>query len=334
MRANFKAVGTIAIGAVGFYALYSWFSKPGTFKPTIENINTVTIRKTNRPSELTINIDDLVSTIHKNGTTFEHVNVHHKDQCYDVHAGIAIDETDDTVCVFSRGYAKVESPNDLVNPDFYDLTQYGGGARGALIQCIDNIAPDAPVIGFDYRDDRRHFSMGAHRELECLNLVMKKVEEKNPNACIILIADCRGAGVGLRHAALQKTKNLRALVLMSPFVSGRELSDQIADNYLSYLPLRKQLLNTFFNIYYPCYHPKDHDKVHAQLKNIPSELPIFIAHRKKDTLISPLALARLRNSLEHTTKLQFLEIEDESAPHSKITHLPEVAKKYSCLLSR
>jgi hypothetical protein len=324
---NLKAIGAIGIGTVGLYAAISWFRKPGNFKPTIENLNTVTIRSSqSKSNEPTMNIDQLVRTIYQNGTSFQETRVAHQNNVFDIQAGIILEPTDNTVCVFSRGYAKVPGPDDLVNPDFYDLTQYGGGAKGALIQSIDNIAPNVPIIGFDYADDRRNFSMGARQELECLNFVMKKVEEKNSNANIILIADCRGAGVALRYAAMQKDNNLKALVLMSPFVSGRELSDQIANNYLPYLPFAKQLLHAFFRIYYPCYHPAEHDTVHAQLKNISPDLPILIAYRKKDSLISNLALERLRDSLQHSTKLSLIELDDTSAPHSKLTHLKELQK--------
>lgn len=325
IRPNFKMAGCISLGSVCLYALYSWFRKPGGFKPTIENLNTVTIRSSkSSQKDALMNVDQLIRTIYENGTSFHEATVHHHNKIFDIKAGIELAPTDNTVCVFSRGYAKVPGPDDLVNPDFYDLTQHGGGAKGALIQSIDHISPDIPIIGFDYADDRRNFSMGAHQELACLELVMKTIGEKKNGTNIILIADCRGAGVALRYAALQKNPNLKALVLMSPFVSGRELSDQIAQNYLPYLPYAKQLLHNFFRLYYPCYNPADHDKIHDQLKNISPELPIFIAHRKKDTLISPEALERLRKSLEHNTKITILELDDQSAPHSKMTHLQEL----------
>lgn len=327
VKPNFKIAGCIGIGSVGLYALYSWFRKPGGFKPTIESLNTVTIRTSkSSQSDSLMNVDQLIRTIYQKGTSFQETTVQHQNKIFDIKAGIKLDPTDTTVCVFSRGYAKVPGPDDLANPDFYDLTQHGGGAKGALIQSIDHISPDIPIIGFDYADDRRNFSMGARQELACLELVMKTIEEKNKETNIILIADCRGAGVALRYAALQKDSHLKALVLMSPFVSGRELSDQIAQNYLPYLPFAKQLLHNFFRLYYPCYKPCDHDTIHEQLKNISPELPIFIAHRKKDTLISPEALERLRRSLEHNTKITILELDDQSAPHSKITHLQELQK--------
>lgn len=325
-KPNIKAIGAGA-SALGLYLFYRWFRQPATYKPTIENMNTVTIRRTQKKDiEPVINIDQLVRTIHEEGTSFEKTTVAHNNSLFEVKPGIAIDRQDDTVCIFSRGYAKVESIDSPVIKDFYDLTQYGGGAKGALIQCIDHIAPDAPIIGFDYFDNRRNFSMGGYRELECLDLVMDTIEKKNPNANIILIADCRGAGVALRHAAKKKSL-IKALVLMSPFVSGRELSDHIAQNYLSYLPFNKTLLHTFFRTYYPCYFPEDHDTVHEQLKNIPADLPIFITHRKKDSLISPESLERLQHALEHNKKVQFFPVDDESAPHSKLTHLAYVQNR-------
>ncbi len=288
----------------------------------LNQINALTIRKlTARPPRLAIyTIEELVRSIYIDNAVPKRTLLSINGQFFMVYRGIELYEDDQNVFIFSRGYAKTTEPG--TNDDFI---QRGAAAKAAHIQFKDGIVPDtSPLICFDFDDGRYGFAFGQQREIEILQAVYNAVLEKNSDTDITLIGDCRGAKVAL-EVATKRPKNLQALILMAPFVSGRDLTNNIAMHHLSYVPLHKELLHHFFKAYFTNYHP-NLDTLAQRLHRIDPRIPIFIGHRIHDELISNESIKALIETLENSGSRQvhLVTTEDQSEPHSKLTGIPEI----------
>jgi dienelactone hydrolase len=264
-------------------------------------------------------LDQLVRYINVINEVPYRAHIEINDQLYTIFRGIHINSRDNIVFIFSRGYAKTNIPG--TNDNFI---QRGACATAAYTQFKDGIVVNAPIISFDYDDGRDGFSFGQTNAINALQTVYDAVLEKNPSANIVLIGDCHGAKVAL-EIAVRHPKNLKALILMAPFISAHDLTNMIADNYLSYLPFSRTLLHQFFKFYFSQYNEKK-DLLEKRLRHISSDLPIFIAHRASDTLISMETIQKLEAILKKTgnTKLHLLVVKDSTYPHSKLTGNKEV----------
>jgi predicted esterase len=288
----------------------------------INQLNALTIRKiTDRPPRLALyTIEELIRTIHKDDAIPKRTLLSINNHYFMVYRGIELYDTDKKVFIFSRGYAKTTEPG--TNDDFI---QRGAAAKAAHIQFNDHIVPDDyPLICFDYDDGRYGFAFGQQREIESLKAVYHAVLEKNNHADIILMGDCRGAKVAL-EVAIKRPKNLRALILMAPFVSGRDLTNNIAMHHLKYLPLHKEILHRFFKAYFKNYR-QSLDTLEHRLYRINPHIPIFIGHRIHDQLVSNESIQTLIDTLESSGNphVHLVTSEDQSEPHSKLTEIPEI----------
>lgn len=311
-------IGGVA-ATIGAVWGYKTFKVPGKFKPTIQNINTLTFRPghENYPDEIT-EISSLVTAIYEKKTPSK-IYMVINDNPHTVYHGIRITKDDPFVFIFVRGYAKTTLPG--TNDDFI---KQGGCAKAGWIQLKDRIVPHhVPLITFDIPDDQKNFSFGGPKEVNCLSLVYKKVLHKNPDAKIVLMGDCRGAKVALEWAT-QNPRNLHALLLLAPFVSAQDLTNQIADNHVSFLPYHRQILSAFFRTYFPSYDPSQ-DDLFNRINRISSEIPIFIGHRTQDTLIPNENIAKLNRLLaKNGNTIHLVTTSDTSKPHSLMTHVPEI----------
>lgn len=285
-------------------------------------INALTVRQMkNPPIGITASsIEQLVRTIYLHNAVPHHTLLSINDTYFMVYRGLELLPSDRKVFIFSRGYAKTTEPG--TNEDFI---QRGAAAKSAYIQLQDNIIPpDYPLISFDYDDGRYGFAFGQQREIRTLQTVYDAVLHSNPDIEVVLIGDCRGAKVALEIAA-NRPANLRALILMAPFVSGRHITDRIAAQHLSYLPAHKDILHNFFKLYFKTY-KESLDTLHQRLSHIDPRLPIFIGHRIYDELISTDSIHQLIEHLRQTGNktIHLATTEDRSEPHSKMTEMAEI----------
>ncbi len=284
--------------------------------------NTLTIRMVENPPQgiMVSSIEQLVRTIYLHKAVPQHTLLSINGRYFIVHRGLELHNQDKKVFIFSRGYAKTTQPG--TNDDFI---QRGAGAKAAFIQLQDNIVPhDYPLVSFDYDDSRNGFAFGQQKEINTLQAVYEAVLHKNPDIDIILIGDCRGGKVAL-EVATHKPKNLQALILMAPFLSGRDITNNLAMQHLKYLPGNKQILHLFFKTYFKAY--KDgQDNLAQRLSLIDHELPIYIAHRANDELISINTIHTIVSNLRQTgnKNVHLLVTDDDSEPHSKLTGIPEI----------
>lgn len=294
-------------------------------QPTIQNIhrvNALTIRKlSQRPTRLAISsIEELVRAIYLDNAVPKYTLLSINGSYFMVYRGIELYDTDRTVFIFSRGYAKTTEPG--TNDDFI---QRGAAAKAAHIQFKDGIIPDTcPLICFDYDDGRYGFAFGQQQEIATLQSVYDAVLKKVPHINILLMGDCRGAKVAL-EIAVKRPKNLGALFLFAPFISGRDLTNNIASQHLGYLPLHKEILHRFFKVYFTNYR-QSLDTLAHRLHRIDPHIPIFIGHRTHDELISNESIQNLIKKLESSGNqhIHLVTTEDQSEPHSKLTEIPEI----------
>ena len=235
-------------------------------KPTVHTINSLTMYPGAAEICTTQSIHQIIYHINKKNAVPDKSYVKIDDQLYTIARGIEVSSNDSVVAIFSRGYAKT---NDYgTNGNFL---MRGACALSAHIQFKDTIVHGIPLISFDYDDSKKGFAFGQESELEILELVYETVLSKNPSAQIILIGDCRGAKVVL-ELLTKKPRNIAAAILMAPFTSARDLTNKIAENYLSYIPLSKTILHNFFKLYFPSYKAKKDDLV-KRLNQIDPTLP-------------------------------------------------------------
>jgi len=284
--------------------------------------NVLTIRMVENPPQgiRVSTIEQLVRTIYLHKAVPQHTLLSINGRYFIVHRGLELHNQDKKVFIFSRGYAKTTQPG--TNDDFI---QRGAAAKAAFIQLQDSIVPyDYPLVSFDYDDGRKGFAFGQQKEINTLQTVYEAVLHKNPNIDIILIGDCRGGKVAL-EVATHKPKNLQALILMAPFISGRDITNNIATQHLKYMPGNKHILHLFFKTYFKTYKDK-HDNLAQRLSHIDPELPIYIAHRANDELISIDTINTIVSSLRQSgnKNVHLLITDDDSESHSKLTGIPEI----------
>lgn len=321
------------VGASSLYFLYRYFRTPGDFHPTIENRNTVTLRAHEsmhlEPQEL----HTLVKKIKKNKLPEQSLTYINQTP-YLVHKGVALQPEDDIVFLFVRGYAKKDGPSITIKKQMYDLHKTGGGLQGAFIQCHDGIVPHSyPIIGFDLPDDQKNFAFGGPKEIQSLQCIYDEICNQHNSAHIVLIGDCRGGKVALDWLTTQP-KRIKAVIVMAPFMSGKELSDTLAENHLSSWPpfsyfdkqwSRTFLYEWFFKNYYPSYNAQ-YDTLYDRLASINPSIPILITYRKKDALVKEEVIEKISDILQKDHSLSLAYTHDTQAPHSKMTNLPEIKK--------
>ncbi len=284
--------------------------------------NALTIRIVkNPPRGMSVRtIEHLVRAIYLHNAIPQHTLLAINGRYFIVHRGLELHNHDKKVFIFSRGYAKTTLPG--TNDDFI---QRGAAAKAAFIQLQDSIVPhNYPLVSFDYDDGRNGFAFGQQKEINTLQTVYKAVLHKNPSIEIILVGDCRGGKVAL-EVATHKPRNLRALILMAPFISGRDITNNLAMQHLKYLPGNKRILHLFFKTYFKTYKGAP-DNLAQRLSHIDSELPIYIAHRANDELISIDTINTIVSSLRQSgnKNVHLLVTDDNSESHSKLTGIPEI----------
>lgn len=230
-------------------------------------------------------------------------------------------EHHDTFFIASRGYAKSNIP---AVGDYLELTRDAGAIIEGHMLIKDNLIHNAPCVTFDYPDDPLYFNFGQNLDVSCLQTVWKHVTNKKNNPSIVAIGDCRG-GKALLSFATTRPPQLKAMILMSPFISDKDLINQIAKNHIKWLPWSDRILFNFFRFYFPSFDPNQ-DNLIERIHKIDPSLPIFIGHRKNDFLVSDTIMKKLLQILRKTGNkdLYLLIVSDNNATHSRISPIPEL----------
>ena len=293
---------------------------------TLKSLNTLTFRPTsqslrgkNKP------IEQLVQTIYENDTVPKKTWLNINDEQYLAQPGVQITPEDNTVFIFSRGYAKRKKPTPK---DFF--IQRGACALAGYLQYQNHIVTDCPLISFDYDDSRKNFSFGQDNDIGALKTVYNAILQKNPNANIIIIGDCCGSKIALEFAT-QKPKNLKALILLSPFVSAQSIIDHMAKNF--HIPT--SILHAFMRRGLPNYKPEK-DTLFDRLNQIDTNVAIFLGQRKSDVVIPNEEVRKLARILREdgNHNVHGLIVADSSERHSKIYLNKKIQQRVNAFLKQ
>lgn len=314
------------ICAAAIYGLTRKISKPKKFKPTKKNLRIHVFE----PAELinqdkqisdALTFDQMVDTIHRGKKLKETDlivtnNQKKKHKKVTVHRSLKALKKYDTFFIASRGYAKSNVP---VLGDYLELTRDAGAVIEGHMLIKDNLVHNAPCVTFDYPDDPPYFNFGQSLDVSCLKAVWDYTTRKKDNPSIVAIGDCRG-GKALLNFATTRPPQLKAMILMSPFISDKDLIDQIAKNHIKWLPWSNRILFNFFKFYFPSFDPNQDDLM-EKIHKIDPALPIFIGHRKNDFLVSDASMRRLLQELKKAgnKNLYLLVVSDDNATHSRIS---------------
>jgi hypothetical protein len=320
-----------SICAAAIYGLTRKFCKPKKFKPTKKNLNIHIFEPARMITKgckhhRANTFDQLVTRIHRGKRLKETELIvtdqyKRKQKMVKIHRNFDVLERYDTVFVASRGYAKSNVP---VVDDYLELTRDAGAVIEGHMLIKDNLIHDAPCITFDYPDDPLYFNFGQNLDVSCFKVVWNYVLKKKPNPAIVGIGDCRGGKVLLSFATT-RPPHLKALILMSPFVSDMDLIEQIAKNHIKWLPWSNHVLLNFFKFYFPTFDARQ-DTLLQNIHKIDPALPIFIGYRKNDFLVSEQSLRRLIEGLRKAgnNDVYVLIVSDDNATHSRISPIPEL----------
>jgi fermentation-respiration switch protein FrsA (DUF1100 family) len=201
----------------------------------------------------------------------------------------------------------------------YDNIANRGGILTAYKSVRDMIIT-SPCIIFDYPDGRKYSNFGQSLDEKCLELIYTKTREYNPTTDIVLIGECRGTQTILKLAS-RKLPNIKALILESPMISVKGVTEHLANNYVRWLPYGHKIAYRILTWIYPNY--KEHeDDITTYLPQIPAELPILLIHTKNDKFVATSKVNKLIVDL-HTSgheNVYYLLIEDEQAKHAALTY--------------
>lgn len=294
------------------------------FKPTIQNIRAATLEMVLKPDNLDYlySVDEVIKKVNRGESVSEGYIAleNNRANVIEFKMGIVLDPTAEYVFISSRGFANTDTfgKND-------NFLKKGAAFKAAYWLFRDYVVNHYPCITFDYPEESAYLNLGQDIDQACLQLVYDEVRAQAPNAKIILIGDCRGAKVALSVAA-KKPENLAAMILLSPFASVKELFDQIGKSFVWFIPKFGPLFHYLGHKYLHyvhnnCHYDPRRENVYKEMLNIDATLPIFIAHRVGDKLISDQHITRLVNTLRSTgnNDVHYVEITDNYAIHSKVT---------------
>lgn len=294
------------------------------FIPTIESLHVHTMTTTHelpknaKPVSIRTFIAQSAQANEKKPSEVGHIHIRSRttkeleEKTIIAHKGIVLDTDTKLVIIASRGYTFNITLGEAI-------PRRGGGLLDAYQRIRDNVF-HAPVITFDYPDDRALFNFGQKLDQSCLEFVYEAVHKKCPHAQIILFGSCRGAKCVLEYAT-KKPKNLAAIILESPFISAKEMTLQIGKNYAPIIPGAATLTYSIFKLYFPNF-KEQKETLRRRLHHIP-DIPIFIAHRTHDTLVSNRQVHDLIRLLRKggISDIYFFTTEDETENHARMMHL-------------
>lgn len=304
------------------------------FEPSLESLHVYTLVPTTeipqkiKPVSIRTFIAQSAST-DKKPADIGHIQVRTKDtkelqeKIITARKGIVLDPETELVIIASRGYAFNITLGEA-------LPRKGGGLLDAYQRIRDNVF-HAPVITFDYPDDRALFNFGQKLDQKCLEFVYQEVHKRCPQAKILLFGSCRGAKCILEYAT-KKPENLAAIIVESPFISAKEMTLQLGKRYVPIIPGAATLTYGIFKLYFPNF--KDaRENLRRKIHRIP-DVPIFIAHRTNDTLVSNRQVHDLIRLLRKAglSHVYFFTTADETQSHARLMHLEPVQHAVNAFL--
>ncbi|MEX0849370.1 MAG: hypothetical protein WD055_04015 [Candidatus Dependentiae bacterium] len=296
------------------------------FNPTIENLNTITLIPTEYDqnglsvAELAQQIDTgndannpLYLTLQTNDTV---------SKTWRVHFGLDVTNKEDTVFVYSRGYAGAERPEkprrngkEKKKRGLCAIPKRGGGVVVGS-QWLKNSIINGQCVMFDYPDTRSYFDFGLKNDQNCLDTMYNALVQRTEN--IVFFGNCRGSKALLNFLSRSQPEHVRAVVLDAPFLDLVQFTQEIGKTYAKRIPFSKDIAYKIITYWHPSYHESD-DLSLNDLKQIPTQTPIFIGHLYHDALVSDELIKQMVTTLRDSGHAVYLlVIDDHTKSHSRL----------------
>ncbi len=311
------------------------------FEPTIKNLNTITLIPTHLVGEnATLSVAKLAHYIDTKAFDEQlYLELRTQDEIskmWHVKPGITL-EHNDTVFVYSRGYAGAEHP-EKPNEDG-KRKQRGmcaipkrGGSVVVGAQWLKNCIINGKCIMFDYPDTRSYFDFGLHNDRNCLDTIYNKLTKDTSN--IVFFGNCRGSKALLNFLAHSQPEHVRAVILDAPFLDLVQFTQEIGKNYGKRIPFSKDIAYKVINYWHPNYRLEDDLHIN-DLKLIPKHIPIFIGHLYHDALVSDKLIKDITKVLRDSGHIVYLlVIDDANKSHSRLYQTPPFVKAVNAFLKR
>lgn len=318
-----------------------FINKP--FNPTIQNLNTVTLVPCDEhyqpKDEVCSSVSELACTIDQQALP-EQALLTIPDRLtgisnyWQVNTGLDAIKTDETVFVYSRGYAGADKPaakSEKKKWGICNIPKQGGGVV-VCSQWLKNNIINGTCVVFDYPDTRSYFDFGLRNDQRCLELIHDTIQNKTNN--IVLFGNCRGAKALLTYLSRSRPQQVKAVILDAPFMDLDQFTQEIGKNYGKIVPFSKKIAKKIITKWYPNYKKKD-DLTYSDLKRIPKHIPIFIGHLKGDALVSDKMMQNMVKALRdsgHTVYL--LVVDDKTKTHSRLYQTEPFAQTVNAFLKK
>lgn len=247
----------------------------------------------------TIPLEQIVLTMRQKKPLPKHSGTIIHERAYHAYKGIRIKKTDHTVFIFVRGF----EPRPCA-------------AYAARLYEQHSISPSCTLIGFDFDDQGTRFSFGQDNDVAFLSMIYEAILHQNSAAQIILIGNCNGAKIAMEFAT-RKPRNLKALILLTPFISARSLFQRMTEYYAFGLPFSAKLAQLLFRTC-TTYDPQKDDLI-DRITQIDRRLPIFIGQRMFDAIVPDNEVEHLADFFkERGNPLDGLIVYDPSRAHNNL----------------
>lgn len=296
------------------------------FNPTITNLNTITlVQELEAPQDAhNYSVSELACAIDQNlipEDAYLNLPSSHSDKLssWHVRTGLEAIKPDESVFVYSRGYAGAKRPAEPAKKEkqrgLCSIPKRGGGIvvgsqwlKGGII--------NGTCVMFDYPDTRDYFDFGLTNDQQCLECIYDAVNTRTDN--IIFFGNCRGSKALLTYLSRSRPEHVKAVILDAPFLDLDQFVKEISKNYGAHLPFSKKITKKVITNWHPTY-LKRKDLAMDELKNIPVHIPLFIGHLLGDSLVSDQMIKDMVKTLRdsgHTVYL--LVIDDKTKSHSRL----------------
>jgi hypothetical protein len=303
----------------GIDATDSPFGQP--FEPSLKGLNTLTIHPCDQLPEQMLTVAEVAYHIHADTLPdVAHLNIKITEplayECWQLEPGIQA--RGETTFVVVRGYAGAAEPARPGGPEKRGLCavpRNGGGIVTAYQWLKHGVIHDTTII-FDYPDTRAYFDFGLKNDQTCLDFLHEQIG--NAGTKPVYLANCRGSKSVLNFLAKSHPKNVAAVVLDAPFMDLTAFTDAIGNSYGRLMPFSNRIARNVITNWHASYNPDDEITM-ADLRTIPTEIPIFIAHLKNDCLVPDDLIRTMIKELADSGHIVYLlVIDDPSKNHSRL----------------
>lgn len=187
-----------------------------------------------------------------------------------------------------------------------------------------------PYATFNYPDARYKFwnlSLGQAPDIKTLAQAHAKTTKEFPESQHVLIGMSRGASVVLSYMALHQPKNVKALVLESPFDTVPAVLDAAADHVPDFIKnettrtLAASIIKNLAGKHDPSA-PQPIDLV----GKIPTDLPMLIITSQEDKLVPTQLTTNIYQELKDTGHTHVYLLRLARGKHSQLLHGPDGLK--------